>query len=215
MNKFVLMLIIMASPAPAACAEFGVLSGSIGGIFPQANYAAFADPGLNACLQATYHPFPSRIFALWASGGLAVFSEKKAAVQLEIDGVSEWATRKINDRAYILHLGIRVGSQSCKAFLRPYISGGPGIYLFDTETKYKLVGQPEWSRVRHTTDTGFGWRGILGTDFYFSEKFGIRLECFFDKVYNLNSQDDDKTNNLATSFISYMIGVVVPFEFII
>lgn len=214
MRNIFLVFIIMAFLAPAAGAEFGVLSGSIGSIAPQGDYAAFADPGLNICLQATYHPLESHVFALWVSGSLAVFSAEDATVQLDIDGASEWADRQINDKAYIIHLGIRLGSRSYKPVLRPFVSAGPGIYVFDTETKYKLVGQPDWSHIRHNTETGFGWRGVLGTDIYFSEKFGVRLECFFDDVYGLNPLDTEETDNIEARYISYMIGIVIPFEFI-
>ncbi|UCD16860.1 MAG: hypothetical protein JSV44_10440 [Candidatus Zixiibacteriota bacterium] len=213
----IILLWFIAMPAwgDKLIGEVGLAAGAI---YPQGNLVRYADPGPNFWLRVNSHPSRFAAFSGWFDISGTFFSSDEEGVFLEVDDVQWPGKRRVSEYAFSLHFGLQLGSDSRIAFFRPRAALAPGLYLFNTETSFRLLDYDEDLDSESDLQLRVGWRGIIGTDLFFSTKWGISLSYIHDQVFHLqHTLARDKAGNLIESskpgrFDGFMVGVVIPFE---
>lgn len=104
------------------------------------------------------------------------------------------------------HVGMQIANPSRKAFFRPRVGLGLGVYYFWTELN--LVGDVIESHDILEKQLRFGWRGSVGADFYFTRKLGISLEYIYDWVMDLDQGIRGQAIHDGGAFVSWNFGMV-------
>jgi hypothetical protein len=215
LGSALLVGLIVPSALAGVIGEMGV---NIGGIFPQGDYARYADPGLSFLLRVNPHISKAQTISGWFSLGANIFSSDETAILIEADDMVVPGKKNVDEYGFSLHAGLQLGSESRQGFFRPRASIAPGLYIFNTETSIRPLDYEEDLIEINETQWRVGWKAAVGTDFFFSVKWGISLDFMYDHV--LNMQRISKTDNLGNSveishparFNGFMIGVVIPFD---
>jgi hypothetical protein len=197
-----------------ARSPFGELTIGVGPIFPQTTAAKYSDVGGSLYIRATPHLTAARAISFWGDLGGSIFSDESRKIYIPVIGGSPIpGTQETTESNAYLHVGAQLGSPSAKGFFRPRAGIGIGLYVFFTETQWKGKNQEEALAEDYTDSQGrWGWRGILGSDFFFSPKWGISADFIYDQVWRLNQQEVKRGQAQTARFHTYALGVVIPFD---
>jgi opacity protein-like surface antigen len=114
------------------------------------------------------------------------------------------------------HIGLQVTSKTKRAFFRPRAALGIGIYGFSTETSW-YEDLPDTSiKLAHENldnQTSFGWRGLIGADFFIMPQWGATIDFVYDHVFELNQNEGllgkaDRTSR----FHGFTVGIIYMFK---
>ncbi len=210
-----LLLIVESQIHSQTIGELGL---TIGGIYPQGNYVKYAEPGFNATIRGNFRISGFEATSIWVDFNFSEFSRQTTDIDIIAGSFIVPGVQTISEQAFSFHTGLQLGSQTRRGFFRPRAAIGPGLFIFTTKTSVKQEGATEDLASDADTQVKFGWRGVVGAEFFFTTKWGITVEFLYDHVLNLNRtlEFDQATNALvrtgqAARFNSYMIGVVFPF----
>jgi len=211
----VLALLIGVSVSSSAHATaFGDLTLGIGGMWPQGSLTQYSDPGPNFLIRANYQIPQIRAVMLWGDLNLTLFSNETQRAYIDVHGGRDIPVdQTTNQYAVSLHVGLQTGNPSRRGFFRPHAALGAGFYLFATDVDWKGLNQDDPIAEETTDSQGrFGWRGVIGSDFFFTPKWGIAFDLLYDQVWRLNSTEGKETAHLTSRFQGFSLGVVIPFE---
>jgi len=213
---FLLVGVLMSSPA--AGGPFGEAGLGFGGIFPQGDFAQYSDPGPAFLLRVNTHIPKVETFSGWFCLGVNLFSSDESELVIDVDGYPLLAKKNIDEYGITLHAGLQLGSASRRGFFRPRAALAPGLYYFNTETSIRPLDYDEDLIEANNGQLRFGWKAVLGADFFFSPKWGVSAVFVYDQVVNLHRDIEiDEAGNTkpisrSARFQGFMIGVVIPFE---
>lgn len=191
---------------------------TIGGVSPLGNFSRYAEVGFMGAARVTCHPEHPGSLALFLNVAGMAFSSEDEGFVLEGQGISMQGTKTVDQYAAALHLGFQIGSGSRRSFFRPRLAIGPGMYLFNTETSWRIDGDDEDLREENEWQTRFGWRGILGTDLFISTQWAITIDFTYDYVWNLHHlleiDELGRAHSVSKSarFEGIMIGVALALD---
>lgn len=198
---------------------FGEVGLSVGGVFPQGNYAKYADSGPTALIRATMHIPGVEAFGLWGSLSGAFFSSDTEPGYVDFNGAVFPAKQTTSEYVISLNLGLQLGSGTRYGAIRPRAAIGPGIYFFQTDRDLRLIDTEENLVEDAEGQAVFGWRGVLGVDLFpFSTRWGLNFSFVYDEVWNLqherfiNDNGDTVEISRAATFNTFMLGVVISFD---
>jgi len=118
-------LLTLLSAVGEASGELGL---SVGGIFPQGDFAKYSDPGPAFLLRVNPHIPGAEAFSGWINLGVDLFSSDESEMVIEVDGYDVLAKKNIDEYGITLHIGLQLGSASRKGFFRPRAALAPGFY---------------------------------------------------------------------------------------
>lgn len=204
--------------SPAVGGLLGEAGLSIGGIYPQGDFAKYSDPGPAFLLRGNFRILKMEALSGWSCIGVNLFSSNKSEIVIDVDGYPVLAKKSIDEYGVTLHAGLQLGSSSRRGFFRPRAAVAPGLYLFNTELSIRPLDYDEDLVENNNSQVRFGWKAVVAADFFFSPKWGISAKFMYDHVLNLHRDIavDDAGNTRVISrsarFQGFMIGVVIPFE---
>jgi len=206
---------LLSAPASGG----GELTAGLGGMWPQGTFAAYGDPGPHFLLRAEAEVPGFPALAGWISVDYAIFSSETLDAEATVGDITIPLEQTNEQDALSLHAGIQLGSSSHSAFFRPRAAVGVGFYYFSTDVELR---HKDWSGesedellYREVLDSQFrfGWRGILGADFYPTSKWGLFFEVVYDHVLDLNRIEGDTEAERTSRYQGFTMGVVFPFDF--
>jgi hypothetical protein len=189
----------------------------IGPTFPQGEFARYSDPGPHFNIRVTPRIPGVESVAGWIDLNGTLFSSEETPVFITVEDFLLDAKKTVSEYAFSLHTGLQVGSASAKGFIRPRAALAPGLYIFNTETSIRVIGDDEDLVSNNDSDVRVGWRGIIGVDFFFSQQWGISFDFFYDHVFRMRRLiDTDEAGNTVeifrpARFQTYVISAVIPF----
>lgn len=207
---------------PASAGVFGEAAISIGGTYPQGTFIRYADPGFMVNARGTIH-IPQMEFVVgWV--GFSYVSFSKETVDTYYEGVTIIGgptilhpVRQTTSESMVAgHIGLQLASPTQNAFFRPRAALGIGPYGFrNVITWTEEVGDSTVTLADESLDsqTSFGWRGLLGADFFVSSQLGITVDLVYDHVFELNQIDGPQADaDLTSRFNGFTIGIVYMFK---
>lgn len=206
------------SKAGNSIGEMGIHGGVI---FPQGNFVRYADAGPAFILRANTHIPKFEAVSGWFDFSGAFFSEERERVIFDIGNTTVDGDLVTSQNTISVHFGLQLGSGSRSGVIRPRAAIAPGIYYFSTVTKFtrfNLQDEEETLSLERDDQLRFGWRGVIGSDFFLSTKWGISFDFVYDQVWNLhevlavNAAGQPVQRSQSARFNGYMIGVVIPFD---
>lgn len=225
-NIFIILLICTAFSAQIFAEDILEMSIKTGITYPQGTFRKYSDNGLygNARLIAHLNSFKAISGFADLSGSFFKSTEEngilfKSADPYDIRELN--ATKKTSEYSLALHIGTLLGSDSRNSFFRPKVGLAGGLYLFNTQTQLfdDLYLDEDPLAEDNQTQIRVGWRGIIGTDLFFTPKWGLSFEFTYDHVLNLHHTLDFlpgvgvyKVGQTAR-FNSYSIGAIFPLPF--
>jgi len=206
----------------------------VGGTFPQGSFSRYADPGLMANFRISLHIPKVELFVVWADFNLVEFeSESFETVHYiyhEVPNGPSWteardAEQTTSQNMYAGHIGVQLGSMSQRAFFRPRAALGIGLYDFIHKTEWTEEDADTTITIAsetHDAQVSFGWRVMLGADFFISTQWGITVDYIYDHVFSLDQTDGyadtiiknqiDTKPDLTSRFQGFSVGVVYMFR---
>jgi opacity protein-like surface antigen len=143
------------------------------------------------------------------------FSSESEDVLVWVEGVGTFeAEKRISQYNIALHAGLQLGSDTRRGAIRPRFAFAPGLYLFNTETTVTMWDAEDPFLDDSDAQVKFGWRGIVGCDFFLTTRWGISTEFVYDQVINLHHETEydelGRPNPVTKSarFHGFMVGVV-------
>jgi hypothetical protein len=220
MNKIQTVFLVCAAlclSAGATAAPLGELNISLGGMFPQGNYAAFTDPGFALNLRGNFR-IPGLGFAGgWVDGNVSFFGSDESFVEVVGHPYISHADQSVSETAFSLHGGLQLGVDTKRGFFRPRAALGPGLYIFSTSTELTVPDFEEPLSEDTDSQVKLGWRGVAGVDLFFVTKWGLSFDFTYDHVLGLDHVDEyqEGVGVVRTSrtarYQSYTVGVTIPF----
>lgn len=214
----IVMLLMLAS-SPATAGLFGEVGIAVGGVSPQGNFGTYADEGPTALIRASIHINQAPMFSGYLDLGGSLFSSQTEDVDVWIEGLGMYVAEKtVSQYNICLHAGLQLGSSTRRGAIRPRAVLAPGLYVFNTKTTVRMLDEDENFLDESDAQLKFGYRGILGSDFFFTTRWGISVAFVFDQVINLHHDHlYDQNGRLkqvsqSARFYSIMVGVVWPME---
>jgi hypothetical protein len=203
--------------AQTNAAVFGDVTLAGGGTWPQGSFAAYGDPGPQGLLRVTVQIPEVRAVMGWMDVNYTHFSSETQPVDLEYLGRVFPADQSTSQDCLAFHLGVQAGNHTRRGFFRPRAGIGLGAYFFFTNVSLKEVrigGEDEDVFDSDVTDSQelLGWRGQIGSDFFFTPRWGISFDLLYDHIWNLNRKDGDTNVRRTSRYQGFAIGVVIPFE---
>jgi hypothetical protein len=214
----VLLAFVLTCLSSVPASGWGELSGGVGGTWPQGTFAAYGDPGPRFLLRAEAELPGVPALAGWISMDYVIFSSETFDVDATAGDITIPLEQTNRQDAFSIHAGIQLGSSSHKAFFRPRAGVGVGFYYFTTDVQLRhkeWTGEEEDNLVySETLDSQFrfGWRGVVGADFYPTSKWGLFFEVVYDHVLGLNQIEGDEEAERTSRYQGFTMGVVFPFE---
>lgn len=214
--SYILVFIVIMTLSGFAQPD-GEMHISVGGIYPQGNYVAYADPGITANLRWTIHMNQFGFLSGWLNVNGSFFSSEEFYVELLDDPDYRRATERISEYAISFHTGLQLGSGSRQGAFRPRVGFGPGIYFFNTEDKLTVANLEEPYAIDNETQVKFGWRAFAGLDIFVNSRWGFTFDFTYDHVLSLDHiwqvESADKVIKVGQTarFNSYSAGVVLSF----
>jgi hypothetical protein len=193
----------------------GELGFSGGVIFPQGDFARYSDPGPTFMLRVNPHLTKAKFISGWFTFGLNFFDSDETPVIIN-DNIP--GKKNVDQYGLSLHFGLQFGSESRRGFFRPRAAIAPGFYYFNTETSIRPLDYEEDLIEVNDGQFRFGWKAALGTDFFFSSRWGVSFDFIYDHVVNMKRYVEvDQEGNReevkqSSRFQGFHIGVVVTFE---
>jgi hypothetical protein len=182
-------IIVLVNMADSRGWDFAVLGGFS---FPQGSFTRYADGGLGLTIRATYHPRPLSAIGFWGDVGYTWFGSSHTTIAYDEPGYWSTADQKITEQAISFHVGGQLGSASQRAFFRPRAAVGPGFYIFyttNTVTAEDFFGEEEEFGGIDDAFIRFGWKTVLGADFFIKRRYGISFELVYDHIYKLDQPE--------------------------
>ena len=224
MGKYTRFLSVLAvvvattfgASSAASARVFGDVTLGAGGTWPQGSFAAYGDPGPQGMLRVTVQIPQIRTLMGWWDATFTHFSTETTPVEIEYLGRTFPADQNTSQDCLAFHLGLQVGNHTRRGFFRPHAGLGMGLYFFFTDVSLKEVrigGEDEEVFSSDVTDSQelLGWRGQIGSDFFFTPKWGLTFDLLYDHVWNLNRKEGDTRERQTSRFQGFTVGVVVPF----
>ncbi len=209
---------MLCAAGAVSAGPIGELNISLGGMFPQGNYARYTDPGFTLDVRATFHIPKVGFAAGWVDASLAFFGSDESFVEVVDDPYIKGADQTVSEWTVSLHGGLQFGVDTRRGFFRPRAALGPGLYLFQTDTRLEVPGMEEPLSSESEGQLRFGWRGVAGVDLFFVTKWGLSFDFTYDHVLGLDHVDEYlpggqlvRTARTAR-YQSYMVGITIPFE---
>jgi hypothetical protein len=210
----VLVFASICVPAVPASGAGDVTLG-LGGVWPQGSFAAYGDPGFTVLARGRLEVPGFPALSGWLDVNYVNFSAETFETELSTGDISFPADQTTTQQAVTVHIGAQLGSSSRKAFFRPRAAVGVGFYFFDTTLKLerKDADDDEEPLYTETLDSQacFGWRSVVGADFYFDQKWGVSVDLFYDHVSGLNRVEGDEETHRTSVYQGFAVGVVIPF----
>lgn len=196
---------------------WGEISLGVGGTWPQGTFAAYGDPGPHFLVRAEAEVPNLPAVSAWITLDYAIFSSETFDTEATTGDITIPLSQTNRQDAVSVHAGISVGSSSHTALFRPRAAVGAGFYYFTTDIELR---HPEWSDeeedlvYREVLDSQFcfGWRGVIGADFYPTSKWGLFFEAVYDHVLDLNQIEGSAEQERTSQYQGFAMGVVIPFE---
>jgi len=189
---------------------------AIGYAKPDGDFGRYAGTALLLSIRGNAHLTDGSPFTAWLGFQFMQFKNEDQGVPYEHAGFHVDATLNTKEQAYVLMLGGQFGSGSRKVFFRPRIAGGLGAYLFMADRSLKIrTSSGEDEEVDSKTDDArirFGAHTSLGADFFFTPKWGLGLEIFYDYVWNLRQALGDTNEKLTVRYGGVALCVVLPIQ---
>ncbi len=213
----------LALPAkPANAGVFGEVALSLGGTYPQGGFTRYADAGVLFNLRATIHTPVLEFVSTWVDISVVPFSrdvQQTFIVEQIVGGPTLFRpVEQVTSETMVAgHIGLQIANPTRRGLFRPRAALGIGLYSFQTD----IVWTEELSDGTTTTlasedidtQTSFGWRGMLGADFFVSPQVGFTMDFVYDQVFNLRQEEGpDAGNKLTARFQGFSVGVVYMFE---
>ncbi len=197
----------------------GEVGFSLGGVVPQGDFGTYADAGPTGHIRASFHIPQAQMFSGYVDICGALFSSETEEIDVWVQGFGTYAAEKtLSQYSVSLHAGLQIGSDTRRGALRPRAAIAPGIYIFNTQTDVTIIGEDESTLDENDTQAKFGVRGVVGTDVFFSTKWGLSFEFVYDHVTGLHdSYEYDSEGRLqevsqSARFHSFMVGLVIPLD---
>jgi len=214
------MIALSCFMAPSSYAKdlIGELSLRVGPVFPQGDYARYTDEGIGAVIRMNFHVTEAQPISAFFELGGNFYRDNETPTFFTADNIAVPAKKNESEYSFSLNLGIQFGTGSRHGLLRPRISIGPGLYLFNTEATYRPLDYDESLIENNDSQLRVGWRASVGSGFFFSTKWGISFDVIYNHVVSLHRVlDADEFGRVETvsrpgRLQSYMIGIIVPFE---
>ena len=193
---------------------------SAGITFPQGTFNRYTDDGFYAHARFIAHLSSFKAISGFADLSGSFFKSTEDDVILTNGILYLDATERISEYSVALHLGTMVGSDSRNSFFRPKFGIAGGLYLFNTETLIlndAISDEP--LAEGNQTQLRVGWRGIVGTDLFFTPQWGLSFEFTYDHVLNLHHfrivdpASQPTTVGQTARFNNFSIGVIFPLPF--
>jgi hypothetical protein len=217
---FILLLIIIGT-SDAGARIFGELALGLGGTYPQGSFSRYADPGFMVSGRATLHVPKVELFAFWCDFSFVEFARETQetwAYHEIINGPSYWTPveQTTVEDMYGGHFGLQLSSMTMRAFFRPRAAIGIGFYHFVNKTTWDEEFPDTTITIAsevHDSQTKFGWRGLVGVDFFIIPQFGITADFVYDHVFNLKQNDGPQSSAERTSrFHGFTVGLIFMFK---
>lgn len=193
----------------------GELTLSLGGAWPQGSLAEYGDPGFTVLARAGLELPKFRALSGWIGVGFVNFGGDSFETE-----TSEWGDveQSTNQHAFTVHIGAQLGAEIHERgevfFFRPRVAAGVGFYFFrSTLSLEEIDADPDEEPLYFETldsQSCFGWRSVVGVDFYVTERWGISLELFYDQVFELNRVEGDEESHRTSTYEGVALGVVFP-----
>ncbi len=225
------MFLLVMTMAPVTYAGiFGEAAIAVGGSFPQGSFTRYADPGGMINFRATMHIPKVEMFVLWADFCYVSFSSETIDTYHytyhQVGNVT-WTESSPVDQVteevlHSGHIGLQLGSMTRRAFFRPRVALGIGFYSFSHTIEWKEEdGDSTIVVASESLDSqfSFGWRVLLGVDFFITSQWGVTADFVYDHVFQLNQTDGvaetatkvDTKSDLTSRFHGFTVGVVYMF----
>ena len=206
---------VEADPPVRGPRTVGDLTMSLGYSAPQGTFTRYASTGFHALLRVSFPAQDKAPISFWFGFAFTHFSRQESTVYVEYTShdYSYYgpAREVLEEDAFALHVGLQLGNPTRRAFFRPRASLGVGLYVFSTTVKYFEPDWPDDYELGGYTDQllgRFGWRGVVGADFFFTPKWGLSLDLHYDHVLRLNLSEATESKNITARFQG--IAVVTP-----
>lgn len=201
---------------PRTVGDFSI---GLGYSAPQGTFTRYADVGFHALLRVNFRAQEQFPLSFWLGLTYTHFSTEDSRVYVEFPDLYDpyygEAKELLKEKAYAILVGVQLGNPTRRAFFRPRASFGVGLYVFATTVKYiALDGRDDEELWGYTDEIlgRFGWRGVLGADFFFTPKWGIAVDLHYDHVLRLNLTADTESRNVTARFQGIAVGVVFALE---
>jgi hypothetical protein len=215
---FVMALGIMSATFSYA-GVFGELHAGVGGTYPQGNFTRYANPGLILDLRATIHVPHAEVIVGWVDFNYVMFEQENVESQGEmtVGPVTTYfpVNEKYSEDLFTGHVGIQLGSYTQRGAIRPRAGIGIGFYKFVTDLVWEAeLADTTMEVARQELDDqfAFGWRGILGVDFFFVPQFGASVDFIYDHVFDLKRIEGTEALRTTSRFHGFTIGFVYMFK---
>lgn len=191
---------------------FGEIAISAGGTYPQGTFTRYADPSFMANIHTTIHVPEVEFFAFWFDFSYVSFSLEIIETQsiTEIQGgptIIRPVEQLTREEMYTGHIGLQIANPTRKGFFRPRAALGIGLYQFRNVITWTETIDDTTSIVLADevldSQTSFGWRGLLGADFFVTPQIGITADFIYDHVFELSQDEGPNLNaDLISRFYS-------------
>jgi hypothetical protein len=192
-------------------------SANAGVTFPHGTFHRYTDNGAYGHARLVAHMNSFKAISIFTDLSVSLFSTSEEDVIISDDIFIYDARRRISEYSVALHIGTLIGSDSRNSFFRPKFGIAGGLYLFNIQT---LILDPLFDDEEladdNQTQVRVGWRGIIGTDLFFTPKWGLSFEFTYDHVLNLHHSLEyipgvGLTNiGQSARFSSFSVGVILP-----
>jgi len=186
---------------------------------PQGTFNRYADIGFHALLRVNFRAQEQFPLSFWAGFTFTHFSTEDSRVYVEFPDLYDpyygVAKELLEEDAYAIQVGVQLGNPTRRAFFRPRASFGVGLYVFATTVKYIALDWRDDEELWGYTDEllgRFGWRGVIGADFFFTPRWGISVDLHYDHVLRLNLTADGANRDLTARFQGIAVGAVFSIE---
>ncbi len=203
----------------AAAGVFGEIAASVGGTYPQGSFVRYADPGLLLNLRATAHIPKVEVFVGWADFSFVDFTseelETRGFIPTEGGTIEFPVTQSYSERMLAAHIGLQLATATQRAFFRPRAAIGIGIYNFSTDMSWDAELEDTTVQLAHEdldSQTKFGWRGLVGVDFFITTQIGVTADFIYDHVLRLERVDGQQVAERTSRFHGFTVGLVYMFK---
>ncbi|MCP4569424.1 MAG: hypothetical protein GY841_17755, partial [FCB group bacterium] len=162
------------------------------------------------------------MFVVWADFGFAHFKsetvETKRILYEIIDGPTVYRAvdQTTSENMVTGHIGLQLASMTKRAFFRPRVALGIGFFSFDNTISW--TEQDADTTVVLTSETldkqnCFGWRALIGADFFFTPQIGATFDLVYDHVFNLKqTESPDVATRRTSRFNGITVGIIYMFK---
>ena len=194
----------------------GELTVNLGAVWPQDTFAEYSDPGFTVAARAGLEVPKFRALSGWIGVSFVNFGGESFETEASVGDETFPVEQSTNQQAFTAHIGAQLAAKihepSGKVLFRPRAAVGVGFYYFSsTFSLERIDAEPDEEPLHSETldsQSCFGWRGIVGADFYVTQRWGVSLELFYDHVFELNRGEGDKESHGTSTYQGVALGVV-------